>query len=77
MNRRDGGFHRPTGEGPARAPTTAGSWQAHDRQTALHHVRFLAGPRCSGWLGLRERLPARCLAPYNFHRLAVRNSVRG
>jgi hypothetical protein len=77
MNRRGGGFHRPTGEGPARAPTTARPWHEHDRKIALTHVGCLPDPRCSGWIGLRERLPARCLAPDNFHRLVVRNVVRG
>jgi hypothetical protein len=63
MNRRGGGFHRPMGERSARAPTTARPWPEHDRQTALHPVGFLAGRRCSGGIGFRVRLPARCLAP--------------
>jgi hypothetical protein len=41
MNSWGGGFHRPTGEGSARAPTPARPWPAHDCQTALHHVGFL------------------------------------
>jgi hypothetical protein len=77
MNRRGGGFHRSTGEGSARAPTTARPGPEHDRKTALNHFGFLAGPRCSCWISLRERLPARCLAPYNVHRVAVRDVVHG
>jgi hypothetical protein len=77
MNRRGGGCHRPTGAGAARAPTTARPWHGHGRQTARHHVGFLTGPRCSGSIRLREQLPVRGLAPYNFHRLAVRDVVRG
>jgi hypothetical protein len=72
-----GGFQRPMGEGPARVPTPACPWQPHDRQPALNHGGFLAGHQCSGGMGRRERLPARSLAPDNFHRLAARNSVRG
>jgi hypothetical protein len=77
MNSWGGGFHRPTGEGSARAPTPARPWHEHDCQTALNHVGFLPGLRCPGGIGLRERLPTRCLAPYNFHRLAIRDVVRG
>ena len=77
MNSWGGGVHRLTGEGPARSPTTARPWQEHDSQTALNHGGFLPGLRCAGGIGLRQRLPARCLAPYNFHRLAIRDVVRG
>jgi hypothetical protein len=77
MNSWDGGFHRPTGEGSARAPTPARLWPAHDCQTALNPVGFLPGLRRAGGIGLRERLPARCLAPYHFHRRAMRDVVRG
>ena len=77
MNSWGGACHRPTGEGFARAPTTTRPWHEHDRHTALKPFGCLPGPWCFGWLGRRERLPARCLAPYNSHRLVVHDVVRG
>ena len=77
MNRRRGVVYRPTAEGYARVAKTSRPWHDHAGQPALDHVEFAAIPRSSCSISLRGELPARSMASYNFHRLAVRDSVRG
>jgi hypothetical protein len=77
MNRRRGIVSRPTVGRYARVAQPSCSRQDHDCQLGLDHVVFAAIPQGTWASGLRRRRPARSMASYNFHRLAVRGSVRG
>jgi hypothetical protein len=77
MNKRRGIVSRPTVEGYACVAQPSCSWHDHDCKPGLDHVVFAAIPQGSCASGLRRGLPARSMASYNFHSLAVRDSVRG